>query len=168
MRNTAFILLLVAGSLAAQDRPITAANPLAELKDEVKRVLAQAQRPFTDEQENAIILMMEDRRQASEELFGSLMDFRAGPTQGQEADRLRSAIEWMRGEFLNRLQSFLTPEQLAVWNRHREAASEETELSVTGSRGPGQRGQPPARQQSQTQYVRINNNVFTAEDGTYS
>jgi hypothetical protein len=37
--------------------------------------------------------------QASEELFGSLMDFSACPTQGQEADRLRSAIEWMRDEF---------------------------------------------------------------------
>ena len=93
---------------------------MAELKDQLKRVLDEATLPFTDEQEQAIILMMEDRRKASEDLFGDLMNFSAGPTQGQEADRLRSAIEWMRGEFSSRLQNFLTPEQLAAWSRFQE------------------------------------------------
>ncbi len=156
----AFVLLFLAGGVAAQERPSTA-NPLAELKDEVKRVLAEAALPFSEEQERAITLMMEDRRQASEELFGSLMDFRAGPTQGQESDRLRSAIEWLQNEFQSRLQAYLTPEQLAIWSRYRESP-----------RGPevtsaGTRAQPTARQQSQTQFVRINNNAFTAEDGVY-
>ena len=144
-------------SVAAQDRP-AADNPLTQLKDEVKAVLADARLPFTDEQEKAIALMMEDRRQASEQLFGDLMDFRSGPTQGQEADRLRSAIEWMRNEFLTRLQDHLTPEQLATWSRSRETRPTATVERATAA--------PPARQ-NQTQFVRINNNAFTAEDSTY-
>ncbi len=130
-----------------------APNPLAELRNEVQRVLADAGAPFTEEQNRAVILITEDRRRASEDLFGNLMDFRAGPTQGQEADRLRSAIEWMRGEFLGRLQDYLTPEQLAVWYAYRETAG-----------GPQE---SPLADPAQTQYVRINNNAFTSEDGLY-
>ena len=96
------------------------ANPLAELKDELKRVLADAGLPFTEEQESAVAIMMEDRRRASEDLFGDLMNFQAGPTRGDDADHLRSAIEWLRTEFLNRLQDYLTPQQLAAWSAHRE------------------------------------------------
>ena len=123
------------------------ANPLAELKDELKRVLADAGLPFTEEQESAVAIMMEDRRRASEDLFGDLMNFQAGPTRGDDADRLRSAIEWMRTEFLNRLQDYLTPQQLAAWGAHFENKDQ----------------QKAAR----TEYVRINNNAFTAEDGPY-
>src|SRR5262245_40283701 len=139
-----------------------AENPMAALKDEVKRVLADQRLPFSDEQEKAIILMMEDRRKASEDLFGDLMDFRAGPTRGEDSDRLRSAIEWMRSEFLNRLQDYLRPEQLSAWSRHVERNAARPESAASGQSEP----QAP-RQQSQTQYVRINNNAFTAEDGGY-
>ena len=138
---------------STQDVTATAANPLAELKEEVERVLANASVPFTEQQERAVVLMMEDRRRASEDLFGNLMDFRSGPTQGQEADRLRSAIGWMREEFLGRLQDYLTPEQLGVWSAYQEAADGQQESSLAD--------------QAQTQYVRINNNSFTAEDGPY-
>lgn len=130
-----------------------AANPLADLKDEVQSVLADASLPFTEEQERGIVLMTEDRRRASEDLFGNLMDFREGPTQGQEADRLRSAIEWMREEFLGRLQNYLTPEQLAVWRAYQETTAGEEASS--------------GADQALTQYVRINNNAFTSEDGLY-
>src|SRR5690348_12769320 len=106
------MFVLVTGSLFAQDQPAAPENPLAKLKDEVKTALETANLPFTPAQERAIVLMMEDRRKASEDLFGDLMDFKAGPTQGQDADRLRSAIQWMEGEFLNRLQDYLTPQQL--------------------------------------------------------
>jgi hypothetical protein len=172
MKAVILILLTLAGPMFAQERPAAtqgplaaAANPLAELKDEVRRVLADARRPFTDEQERAIVLMMEDRRQASEELFGDLMDFSAGPTQGQESDRLRSAIEWMREEFLKRLQDYLTPEQLAVWNRYQATAGAQQTARAQEERAPAQ----PSREgkPAQTQYVRINNNAFTAEDGPY-
>src|SRR3970282_2180536 len=89
-------LLLVPAPLLGQGTPLAGDNPLAELKAEVTRVLAEANVPFTDEQDRAIALMMEERRQASEGLFGNLMDFRAGPTQRQDEDRLRSAIDWLR------------------------------------------------------------------------
>ena len=143
-----------------QDRqPATAENPLAALKEEVKRVLAEARLPFTEEQERTIVLMMEDRRKASEELFGNLMDFSNGPTQGQNADRMRSAIEWMRNEFVTRLQNYLTAEQLGAWSRHQETS---TPAAASASSTPRNNA---SRQQ--TQFVRINNNAFTAEEGGY-
>ena len=135
-------------------------NPLATLKEEVKRVLSDARLPFTDDQEREIVLMMEDRRKASEDLFGTLMDFSAGPTQGQDADKLRSAIDWMRNEFLTRLQNYLRPEQLAAWGRHQE--SETTQIAANN---PAQAARP--QQAQQTQFVRINNNSFTAELPNY-
>ena len=133
---------------------------MAAIKAEADAALKSANLPFSAEQERAIVLIMEDRRKASEDLFGDLFDFRGGPTQGQDADRLRSAIEWMRNEFQTRLRDVLTPEQRTVWDRNRNAAA---------TPAPGARGQrsATARQQSQTQYVRINNNSFTAEDATF-
>ena len=115
VKRVLFALLLLPTALFAQDGPLAGDNPLAELKEEVTRVLSAAKLPFTEDQERAIALMMEDRRKASEELFGSLTDFSAGPTQGQDEDRLRSAIGWMRNEFLAQLQNFLTPEQNTIW-----------------------------------------------------
>ena len=97
------IMLLVAAPLAAQDRSLTSQNPLPALMAELRTVLAGERAPFTAEQERAIVLMMEDRRQASEDLFRDLMDFSAGPTSGQEAERLQSAIAWIREDFINRL-----------------------------------------------------------------
>ena len=169
MKSLVLLILTLAGPLIAQQPPSPpqgliagAANPLAELKDDVKRVLADARLPFTEEQERAIVLMMEDRRQASEDLFGDLMNFRAGPTQGQEADRLRSAIEWMREEFLKRLQDYLRPEQLSAWSAYYETAGGQQK-----SRTEDDRANARQSQQAQTQYVRINNNAFTSEDGPY-
>ncbi len=152
----ALVLALSAAHLGAQEPSFVAQNPLAELKDHVTRVLAEAHFPFTPEQEAAITLMMEDRRRASEELFGNLMDFRSGPTQGQEADRLKSAIEWLRNEFLTRLQQYLTPEQAAEWARSENPGG----LLDTA----GERAEPAP---SQTQFVRIENNPFTSQDNIY-
>lgn len=155
----AMVLWAFVGPLSGQDEPAAAANPLAQLKDQVKSVLSQAQVPFTEDQEKSIVLMMEDRRKASEDLFGGLMNFTSGPTQGQDSDRLRSAIEWMRNEFLARLQDYLDPQQTTAWSRYLEAA----EGGAANSSG----GRARPQQQSQTQYVRINNNAFTSEDGGY-
>ena len=153
------LILLFASPLVAQQP--SGANPLAKLKDEVKQVLAEANLPFTEEQERAIVLMMEDRRQASEDLFGDLMNFQAGPTKGDDADHLRAAIEFMEAEFLKRLQDYLSPEQLAAWVAYRAKASEGNAASKDDLVSVGDN--PQAR----TQYVRINNNAFTAEDGPY-
>src|SRR5437867_7905891 len=160
MKVAILVVLLSASPLIAQQT--SGANPLAELKDEVKRVLAEANLPFTEEQERAIVIMMEDRRQASEDLFGELMNFQAGPTRGDDADHLRSAIEWMEGEFLKRLQDYLTPEQLAAWVAYRESEGERNTSRSQDNLVPVGNSQ-----QARTQYVRINNNAFTAEDGPF-
>lgn len=148
------LLLLFATAAAAQDKP-SSENPLAALNEQLTQALADAGVPFTPEQGRAIALMMEERRRASEELFGDLMDFRGGPTRGQEDDRLRSAIEWVRNEFISHLKDHLTPEQLAVWSAIQNAAS-----ATPPAAGERPRQTPSA----QTQYVRINNNAFTSED----
>ena len=150
------LALILPSSVFAQDGTLPAENPLAVLKLELERVLAEAALPFTDAQDSALILMMEDRRQASEELFGDLMDFSAGPTQGQASDRLRSAIEWMENEFVTRLEDYLTIEQLMAWNRY---------LETRESLAQNAPEQDPSQQQ--TQYVRLNPNLFTAEEGSY-
>ena len=166
MRLLVFFLCLLTATVAAGQSPAepppvevdAAANPLAALNDQVKQVLAAAEVPFSPEQERDIALMMEERRRASEELFGSLMDFRGGPTQGQEDDRLRSAIEWMRNEFLLNLVNFLTEPQAVAWNTYQAAT-----LAA-----PSSTERPRSQTSSETQYVRLNNNAFTAENNFYN
>lgn len=148
------LVLLVAAPLAAQERSLTSQNPLPALMNEMRTVLADAKVPFTAEQERAIVLMMEDRRQASEELFRDLMDFTAGPTSGQAAERLQSAIAWIRDDFVNQLPDYLTPDQLTAWSRHTTAAA-------SSAAGAGERASAAAA--TRTQFVRINNNPFAAE-----
>ncbi len=158
MKALALVLILGSVPAARGQDSLTTENPMERLRDEVGRVLVEAGLPFSAEQDDGIVLMMEDRRLASEELFGGLLDFTAGPTEGQQADRLRSAIEWMQGEFLLRIEDFLTPEQSAAWNAFRDSGAS----TVLGEGASG-----TASASSQTQYVRINNNVFTAEDDAY-
>ena len=150
------LLLVVSAPLFGQDAP-NANNPLIELRDEVKTVLAEAKLPFTEQLDKAIALMMEDRRQASEDLFGQLMDFRSGPVQGQQQDRAVAAIQWMQTEFKKRLGTYLTKEQLAAWDKHlaEKAASGATVAAKTAA--------PPQK----TQLIRINNNMFTSEGPCY-
>jgi hypothetical protein len=157
----AFLVLCVLAAFAprplmGQEPPGGTANPLALLKDEVSAVLEEAGLRLTAAQEQAIVLMMEDRRRAAEELFGQTMDFRAGPTEGQQVDRARDAIQWMSGEFLVRLEDYLTPEQRVVWRRFEDEAVESGGAAEPGAASPDR--------PQQTQYVRINNNRFTAED----
>jgi hypothetical protein len=149
-----FVVLLAAPARAGQDTSPQTSNPLAALNEQLTQVLAAASVPFTEEQTRAISLMMEERLRASEELFGALMDFRDGPTRGQDGDRLRSAIEWMRGEFLKRLGDHLTPQQAVVWTEFQAA-----QATAVPENGAAAAPPPP----TQTQFVRINNNAFTSE-----
>ena len=153
----ALALLTITVPSLAQEPSLRAENPLAVLHDAIGVILDDAGVPFSAEQERAIVLMMEERQRASEDLFGDLMDFRDGPTRGQDADRLRSAIAWMRGEFLTSLVDYLDDDQLDVWRRFEESGA----LSSLGSETDDE--QPPA----ETQLVRINNNPFTAEDDEF-
>jgi hypothetical protein len=154
------IVVSLVGAASARAEEAAAANPLATLNAELQSTLAAAGVPFSDDQVKAVALMMEERRRASEELFGNLMDFRSGPTQGQDADRLRSAIDWMRSEFLASLDEYLTSEQAAVWKAHLAASA--------ATAGASSDGAASAAAASDTQYVHINANGFTAEDSDFS
>src|SRR5256712_11366025 len=112
------ILFLLTAPLFAQQKPTTTQNPLDKLHDQAKAVFEKAGVPFSEDQEKSVTLMIEDRRQASEDLFGQLMDFRGGPVQGQQQDRAVAAIKWMHDEFKKRLREYLTEEQRPIWERY--------------------------------------------------
>ncbi len=159
MRIVICCFFLLAGtSVYGQDSGFLTENPLQELKEELDRVLAEAGLPFSEIQDSRIVLMIDERRRASEELFGILQDFAAGPTQGQQADQLNSAIAWMHREFLNRIGAYLTEQQMAVWN----------EFVDGGGLGSLLASETEAAQTSdQTQYVRIHADAYTAEDDSF-
>src|SRR3954468_24622352 len=132
LKRVLIMLLLLSATVFAQD-PAKDSNPLIELRDELKKVLSDASFPFTEQQDKAIALMMEERRQASEDLFGQLMDYRSGPVQGQQQDRAVAAIQWMQAEFKKRLSGVLTPEQTAVWDRHEKEKAATTEKTAAAA-----------------------------------
>ncbi len=158
----AIVIFFLAASLFAQQKPTTTQNPLDKLHDQAKAVFERAGVPFSEEQEKSIALMIEDRRQASEDLFGQLMDFRSGPVQGQQQDQAVAAIKWMHDEFKKRLSEYLTEEQRPIWDMYEAGegirALEDLIKELTGGSAPKQ----------QTQFIRIINNSFTAENGYYS
>src|SRR5262245_12118585 len=156
------LLFLVAAPLLAQQKGASTQNPLDTLHDQAKAVFEKAGVPFSEEQEKSVALMIEDRRQASEDLFGQLMDFRGGPVQGQQQDRAVAAIKWMHDEFKKRLREYLTEEQIPVWEKYEAGdgirALEDLIKELTG-------GTPPKQE---TQFIRIINNAFTAEQSWFS
>jgi hypothetical protein len=146
------LLVVIAPGVHGQ---FSSENPLEELRSQVAQALEEAGVGLIAEQEIELALFMEEQRQASEDLFGIIMDFRDGPPQGQEQDRAMAAIEWMRDEFRKKLSSFLTDAQRAVWERLEVSQS----VSPADGEGRGLNGG-----QGEIQEVRINNNPFTAEE----
>lgn len=100
---------------------LTTTNPLDDLKAVVEQVLDAAGVPFTDQQNSELALVMEEQRQASERLFGNIMDFSSGPIRGADRDRALAGIQWMNEAFEGTLTDLLTPEQNRVWTEHQAA-----------------------------------------------
>src|SRR6185503_6599608 len=111
---TYFVALLLSVFLpVAQDQTgLSTRNPLDEIRDELVQVLSSAKVPFTEAQGQSIVLVIEESRRASEQLFGEVMDFSNGPPQGERLDRARSGIQWMNDDFSRRVKAYLTPQQL--------------------------------------------------------
>lgn len=152
------VLILVVLSVTpvrAQEREagLTTRNPLDDIRDELLLVLETAGLPFDQAQEASIILVLEESRIASEQLFGDVMDFSAGPPQGDEVERAMDGIEWMNDDFRRRVRAYLTPDQLDVWDEYVAATPAPPEGGATGTGA------------SRVQQIRINNNAFTAENG---
>jgi hypothetical protein len=133
-------------------------NPLDDLKNQVAKVLADANVPFTSEQQIQIALLIEEQRQPSEDLFGEIMDFQNGIPQGAERDRALAGIQWIHDAFRMRLPEYLTPEQRAAIEQF-EARGGTLAAEIEGS---GQGG----AQVAQIQQIRVTNNPFNAENGT--
>ena len=151
---TLWILLATALPAGAQDDDggLLTRNPLDVIKDELVQVLQGAGVPFTAEQDQAIIFVLEESRRASEQLFGNIMNFSSGPPRGEQLDRAMAGIAWMNEDFSDRVREYLTPEQLLVWDAHVESRAADIEESE-GTAGTSR----------QIQQIRINRNAFTAE-----
>ncbi len=156
MKIPASILICVLFTVLAHGQ-LSVQNPLDELKGQVTQVLNGAGVPFSPEQEKQLALLMEEQRQASEDLFGQIMDFRGGIPQGQERDRAIAGIQWIHDEFKKKLPAYLSDEQRAAWETF-ESAGRQIAATIEGAGARGARTQ-------QIQQIRINNNPFTTEDG---
>ena len=86
--TSSVLSLLIAGSAFAQQGGLVVQNPLDEIRVALAGTLADSGVPFTDEQVQAIALVMDEQRRASEELFGQVLDFSGGPPQGAQLDRV--------------------------------------------------------------------------------
>jgi hypothetical protein len=137
---------------------LTTKSPVDELKDQVTRVLKEANVPFTEDQEKQLALLIEDERQASENLFGVIWDFSKGPPEGEQRDQALAGIQWMHDEFKKKLPSYLTTAQRAAWERY-ESAGTTIGAQIETSRGA---------QTSRIQQIRVTNNAFNVETADVS
>ena len=136
MKRALAMLLLFVTPLVAQQQPSTAKNPLDQLRNQAKEVLDRAGTPFSPEQEKAIAAIIEERRQASEDLYNQLMDFRGGPVQGEQHDRAVAGIKLLIDEFRKGLRECLTTEQHAIWETYESGEG----VPGAGSVDPGPHG----------------------------
>ena len=107
------VLIFVLATLPAYPQLVTQ-NPLDELKEQLAKVLAEAGVPFTPEQEGQVALVLEEQRQASEGLFGEIMDFSNGIPENAERDRALASIQWIHDAFRAQLSDYLTADQRAA------------------------------------------------------
>jgi hypothetical protein len=162
LKRALALLLLFVTPLVAQQQPSTTKNPLDQLRDQAKEVFERAGMPLSSEQEKAVAVLIEERRQASEDLFNQLMDYRGGPVKGDQHDRAVAGIKLMIDEFRKGFRACLTREQYATWETYEsgEGAQALDQLIHTLTGGE------TAKQE--TQFIRITNNAFTAEHGWYN
>jgi hypothetical protein len=115
---------------------LTARNPVDELKDQVTQTLSNANVPFTADQEKQWALLIEEERQAAENLFGITWDFSNGPPQGEQRDQALAGIQWMYDELKKKIPSYLTDGQRAAWEKYGAAeqpAAPRTTRITTGT-----------------------------------
>src|SRR5215467_4664129 len=133
------ICLILSASVFGQ---LTEKNPVDELKDQVTQALAVADVPLTAEQEKQLALLIEEERQASENLFGVTWDFTKGPPQGDQRDQALAGIRWMYDELKGKIPVYLTEPQRAAWEKYQTeatAAAAEVERPVNSANGTDKR-----------------------------
>ena len=161
--TAALLSVLITSSAFAQEQEgFLVQNPLDEIRDALSGALEDSGLPFTEEQVQAIALVMDEQRRVTEELFGRVLDFSGGPPQGAQLDQALAGIAWMREAFLENLDAVLTPEQGEAWMRARldgtvpQSMRRGGEGSAEGAPGRGEGGSS-----DQIAQIRINNNPYT-------
>src|SRR5262245_58645841 len=148
------ICVLVAMSAFGQ---LTERNPVDELKDQATQVLADAKVPFTADQEKQLALLIEEERQAAENLFGITWDFSKGPPQGEQRDQALAGIQWMYTELKKKIPGYMTAAQRAAWEKYDAGQAPASSYAV----GSGEGSTPKGR----IQQIRVTNNAFNVETG---
>ncbi len=144
-----FVLLTTSGF-----GQLTARNPVDELKEQVTKALADANVPFTADQEKQLALLIEEDRQASENLFGVTWDFSKGPPQGELRDQALAGIQWMYDELKKKLPAYMTDVQRTAWEKYE--TREQAAVAIEGAINAGS-------QKGKIQQIRVTNNAFNVE-----
>ncbi len=142
---------------AAAFGQLTERNPVDELKDEVITALASANLPLTPVQEKQLTLLIEEERQAAENLFGITWDFSKGPPQGEDRDQALAGIQWMYEELKKTIPEYMTDTQRAAWETY-TTRSQPVEPATEDS---PQKTTPKVK----IQQIRVTNNAFNVETG---
>jgi hypothetical protein len=138
-------------------------NPLDEIRDALALTLEDSNLPFTEAQVQAIALVMDEQRRASEELFGQVLDFSGGPPQGDQLDQALAGIAWMSEAFLSSIDDVLTSEQSEVWTLARLAGNVPGNALLGEAGGDDGNSRGGAGSSNQIAQIRINNNPYTTE-----
>src|SRR4029079_11030954 len=141
---------------------LTARNPVDELKDQVTQALADAMVPFTPEQEKQLALLIEEERQAAENLFGVTWDFSKGPPQGDQADQALAGIQWMYDELKKQIPTYMTDAQRTAWDKY--LTSQPSVPATEVSKTPTERTEKRPTE-GRIQQIRVTNNAFNVETG---
>ncbi len=152
--RSAVICVLLATSAFGQ---LTARNPVDELKDQVTEALALAGVGFTADQERQLALLIEDQRQAAENLFGETWDFSQGPPQGEQQDQALAGIRFMYDELRSRLPEYMTAAQIDAWETYQTEQDVAFDAGGATSAGAGS---------GRIQQIRVTNNPFNVETGS--
>ena len=139
---------------------LTARNPVDELKAHLVLALEEAQIPLTSDQEQQLALLIEEQRQAAENLFGVTWDFSQGPPQGEQRDQALAGIRWMYDELNNGLPVYLTEVQRVAWESYQSDQNVDFYIGE-GSADDG-------TQIGRIQQIRVTNNPFNVETGQAS
>ena len=150
MFRVSLMCTLLATAAFAQ---LTERNPVDELKDQVTKVLADSKVPFSAEQEKQLALLIEEERQASENLFGITWDFSQGPPQGEQRDQALAGIQWMYDELKKKLPAYMTPAQRAAWEKYEASPTVESREQEAAN----------GAQKGKIQQIRVTNNAFNVE-----
>src|SRR5438093_4391097 len=151
-----FVFVFLSSTVFGQ---LTEKNPVDELKDQVTQALTAANTPLTPEQEKELALLIEEERQAAENLFGVTWDFSNGPPQGDQRDQALAGIRWMYTELKGKIPSYLTDAQRAAWEKYQAAG-----IAAERSTGSENAKAKPASE-ARIQQIRVTNNAFNVETG---